>query len=80
MAEPHIDYLAQVRAVLCAEFELEAAEVQPEALLYDDLDIDSIDAVDLLVSLKERTGKDLSPERFKEARSIADVVAVLERA
>lgn len=78
MAESQIDYLSQVRAVLCDEFELDGGQVRPEALLYDDLDIDSIDAVDLLVRLKELTGKDIAPERFKEVRSIADVVAVLE--
>jgi acyl carrier protein len=78
MAEAPINYLGQLRTVLCEEFELDAADVQPEALLYDDLDIDSIDAVDLLVRLKELTGKDIPAERFKEVRSIADVVAVLE--
>ena len=78
MAEARIDYLAQLRAVLCDEFELDAADVRPDALLYDDLDIDSIDAVDLLVRLKELTGKDIAPEQFKEVRSVADVVAVLE--
>lgn len=80
MAEARIDYLQQLREVLCDEFELDAGEVQPDALLYEDLDIDSIDAVDLLVRLKELTGKDIAPERFKEVRSIADVVAVLESA
>lgn len=78
MAEARIDYLGQLRSVLCEEFELQPAEVRPEALLYDDLDIDSIDAVDLLVRLKELTGKDIPTEQFKEVRSIADVVAVLE--
>jgi acyl carrier protein len=78
MAEAQIDYLQQIRTVMCEEFELDAGQVRPEALLYDDLDIDSIDAVDLLVRLKELTGKEIAPERFKEVRSIADVVAVLE--
>lgn len=78
MAEAHIDYFAIIRAVLCEEFELSAADVRPESLLFDDLDIDSIDAVDLLVRLKELTGKSVAPERFKEVRCIADVVSVLE--
>ncbi len=78
MAEAHIDYFGQLRAVLCEQFELDPDEVRPDALLYDDLDIDSIDAVDLLVRLKELTGKEIAPDRFKEVRSIGDVVAVLE--
>jgi acyl carrier protein len=44
------------------------------ARLYEDLDFDSIDAVDMIVRLKEITGKAVKPEDFKTARSISDVV------
>jgi acyl carrier protein len=45
-----------------------------EAHLYEDLDFDSIDAVDMIVKLKEMIGKALKPEDFKNARTINDVV------
>lgn len=45
-----------------------------EARLYEDLDFDSIDAVDMIVKLKEMTGKTVKPEDFKTARTISDVV------
>ncbi|MCP3102394.1 acyl carrier protein [Myxococcus sp. K15C18031901] len=58
-------------------FDIEPGRITPEARLRDDLDIDSIDAVDLLVKLKPVTGKRLPPEVFKSVRTIQDVVDAL---
>ncbi|TDM06823.1 MAG: acyl carrier protein [Ideonella sp. MAG2] len=58
-------------------FEIEASRVTPEARLYDDLDIDSIDAVDLIVQLKPLVGRRLQPEAFKSVRTVQDVVDAL---
>ena len=55
-------------------FEVESEDVSPEANLYEDLDIDSIDAVDMIVKLKELTGKKLQPSDFKQVRTVQDVV------
>ena len=55
------DYLGMLREILSEEFEIDAADVVPTANLYEDLDIDSIDAVDLIVRLKEITGKRVPP-------------------
>jgi acyl carrier protein len=59
-------------------FELDKAKITLQANLYTDLDIDSIDAVDFAVKLKELTGKRLQPEVFKSVRTIQDVVNALE--
>lgn len=67
-----------VRGVLVEEFELDPEKVRADAHLVDDLGIDSIDAVDLLVRLKELTGKHVPPDRFRSVRTVADVVAVLD--
>ena len=61
-----------------AYVQYDPALVQPSAHLYDDLDIDSIDAVDLIVRLKELTGRKVSPEEFKAVRTVADVVDAIE--
>lgn len=58
-------------------FELDKSKITPEANLYTDLDIDSIDAVDLAVKLKQLTGKRLQPEIFKTVRTVQDVVDAL---
>ncbi len=58
-------------------FELDRSKITLDADLYSDLDIDSIDAVDLVVKLKELTGKRLRPEAFKSIRTVQDVVEAL---
>ena len=63
--------------ILHEMFELDKAKITSEANLYTDLDIDSIDAVDLAVKLKELTGKRLQPEVFKSVRTVQDVVNAL---
>lgn len=64
--------------LLAEMFELDVSDVSPTTNLYEDLDIDSIDAVDLAVKLKQLTGKRLGPETFKTIRTIDDVVAALQ--
>jgi acyl carrier protein len=71
------DILSRLRDVLTEDFEINADAVVSEARIYEDLDIDSIDAIDLIVRLKEITGKKIPPERFKEVRTIGDIVDVL---
>ena len=59
-------------------FEIEPQKVTPDARLYEDLDIDSIEAVDLVVRLKEITGKSVEPEQFKSVRTVQDIVDAVD--
>lgn len=68
---------AWVVDLLAEMFELDKSVMTPESNLYADLDIDSIDAVDLAVKLKQLTGTRLQPDVFKTIRTIGDVVAAL---
>ncbi len=61
-------------------FDVAPEKIKPEARLYEDLDIDSIDAVDLIVKMRQLTGKRVEPEMFKSVRTIDDVVTALEAA
>ena len=69
---------ANLVEILVEMFELEAEDIKPEANLVDDLDIDSIDAVDLIVRLKELTGKKVDPEEFKNIWTVDDVISAIE--
>ena len=69
----------KVSALLVELFEIDPAEIRPEAHLYQDLDIDSIDAVDLVVELKKMTGKKIKPEDFKSVLTVQDVVTEVEK-
>jgi acyl carrier protein len=55
-------------------FELPADKVTPDAKLFEDLDLDSIDAVDLVVRLQDLTGTKIKPDQFKTVRTVSDVV------
>lgn len=68
----------KLRSILVETFDIEAERVSLQAKLYDDLDIDSIDAVDLIVKLKPLVGKRLQPEAFKAVRTIQDVIDALQ--
>lgn len=64
----------KIRDILVEQFDVEESSVSMDANLYEELEIDSIDAVDLLVQLKELTGRKIAPETFKEVRTIRDVL------
>ena len=68
------EILATIKEIMVDLFEIDGQAIIPEARLYEDLDFDSIDAVDMIVKLKEMTGKTVKPEDFKTARTISDVV------
>jgi acyl carrier protein len=55
-------------------FEVPAEKISLDAKLYEELDLDSIDAVDLVVKLQDLTGKKIKPEQFKTVRTVGDVV------
>jgi acyl carrier protein len=73
------DIFARIVSILHDTFDIDAASVTPQARLYDDLEIDSIDAVDLIVQLKPLVGKRLQPDAFKSVRTVQDVVDALHR-
>ena len=68
------EILSQIEAIFVEQFDVEPADIMLDAKLYDDLDIDSINAVDLMVALKERSGKKLDPDGFKQVRTVGDIV------
>ena len=71
------DITTRVTAVLVDMFELDADDVTPEAHLYSDLDLDSLDAIDLAVKLKTETGIKLTEQEMKGIRTVGDIVEVV---
>ncbi|HJV90443.1 MAG TPA: acyl carrier protein [Holophagaceae bacterium] len=64
----------KLREVLADSFRLDPARVTLEAHLFTDLDLDSIDAVELAIQLQEITGKRVKAQDFKDVRTVGDVV------
>lgn len=69
----------EVSALLIKLFELDPELITPQARLYEDLDLDSIDAVDMVVNLHKKTGHKIKPETFKAVRTVQDIVDVVEQ-
>ncbi|MEK1939235.1 MAG: acyl carrier protein [Pseudomonas sp.] len=73
------EIFSTLRESLVELFELEPERVTLDANLYQDLEIDSIDAVDLIDHIKRKTGKKLAAEDFKAVRTVGDVVEAVFR-
>ena len=71
------EVVAAIADVLESEFEVPRAKLVPEAKLFEDLDLDSIDAVDLVVRLQQQTGLKVKAEDFKAIRTLGDVADVI---
>ena len=67
----------QLRGVLHELFEIDPSRVSLESHLYDDLEIDSIDTIDLILRLKELTGRKIQPDQFRHVRTVGDAVAAI---
>ncbi|MDO8696587.1 MAG: acyl carrier protein [Pseudomonas sp.] len=77
--QTHDEVFAILRAALIELFELAPEQISLEANLYEDLEIDSIDAVDLIDHIKRQTGKRIAAEEFKAVRTVGDVVEAVLR-
>jgi acyl carrier protein len=73
------EILERVVQILAESFELDRADVVPTAHLFEDLDLDSIDAIDLVVGLQEETGLKLTEDELRAIRIVQDVVDLLHR-
>ena len=71
------EILREISSVLVEEFECEESKLTADARLYEDLDLDSIDAVDLVVRLQQMTGVKVVADDFKSIRTLGDVSEVI---
>ena len=69
----------KIKDILVSDFEVDAAKLTPDVNLFTDLDLDSIDAVDLVVRLQQEVKKKVNPEDFRRIRTLSDVVDAVEK-
>jgi acyl carrier protein len=65
---------SQLQHYLVKMFEVAPEKITRDARLSEDLDLDSIDAVDLIVMLQNLTGRKFKPEEFKSVRTVGDLI------
>ena len=73
------EILKKIQEMLAQLFDLDPEEIKPESKLFEELELDSIDAVDLVLKLQKQIGKKIMPEDFKQVRTVQDVVDVVDR-
>ena len=71
------EVLEQIKSALVDLFEIEPDRITPSARLNEDLEIDSIDAVDLMDRLRRQTGRKIAAEDFRSVRTVDDLVAAV---
>jgi acyl carrier protein len=71
------EILERVSDIMVESFGLSRAEIRPTAHLIDDLDLDSIDAVDLAVNVDQQLGLTLSEGELKAIQTVQDVVDLI---
>jgi len=67
----------KLKELISSQFELDADSISIEKCLDDDLQLDSLDMVDLILSLSDYLGKKIDPSIFKEARTVKDLVDLI---
>lgn len=65
---------ARIREILVESFELDADEIRLDAHLIDDLDLDSIDAIDLAVGLEQEIELHVDEKELRSIRLVGDIV------
>jgi acyl carrier protein len=74
----HAEILERLKQILSEAFEVDPGRVTEQTHLFEELDLDSIDAVDLAIKLQEMTGKRIKPEDFKSVRTVGDVIGTVQ--
>jgi acyl carrier protein len=74
--------LNQMRQIFVEYFELDERKLRPEATLFDELGLDSMDMVDLAVEMQTRFGftidRTADEKELRAVRTIADLCALIE--
>lgn len=68
---------AKIVDILVNEFDVDRSAITPDTDLFAELDLDSIDAIDLVVRLQQQIGKKVDPEDFRSIRTLKDVTAAV---
>jgi len=67
-----------INKVLEEEFEIDPELLTPESLLYEDIGLDSLDAVDLIVMVDKKLGVRIDEEKARSLKSLEDVYKIID--
>ena len=78
----NIDLKSTINRVLEEEFEIDAERLVPDAALFTDLELDSLDVVDLIVALEQAFGIKIRAEAaqtFRDIRTLNDLYIAIDK-
>lgn len=67
------EIVAHVNKTLVDEFEISTDSLSPDQRLREDLELDSLDAVDMIVALEQRLKIRVDEEQAKQIRTVGDI-------
>ncbi|PRQ03694.1 Acyl carrier protein [Enhygromyxa salina] len=73
----HDEILAYVSTTIADLFELDAQQIRAESTVFEDLDLDSIDALDLVAKLQQFTGRRIEEDRMRGVRTVGDIARIV---
>ena len=68
------EVLERIVEILSDSFEIEKSKIKPESTLYEELDLDSIDAIDIFTQLREVTGRRPDPAEARNVRTVSELI------
>lgn len=68
----------KVRKIICEQFDLEEDAVTANTLLEDDLEADSLDLVDLVMSFEDEFQIEVPDEEIENIKTVGDIVKYIE--
>ena len=68
----------RVKAILCEQLDVEDEKVTMDSNIADDLGADSLDVVDLVISLEDEFGLEVPDELIKDVKTVGDLVNYIE--
>ncbi len=73
-----MDIFEQVKKILCEQLDLEEEQVTEDSAIIDDLGADSLDIVDLIMTLEEEFDTEIPDEDIEEMHTVGDIVKYVE--
>jgi len=73
------EIIATLNKILKEDFEIDPELLKPEALIREDLELDSLDAVDLIVAIEKKYGFRMNEEEARSLRTLNDVYEKIEQ-
>ena len=73
-----MDVFEKVKKILCDQLDLEEEQVTEEAEVIEDLGADSLDIVDLVMTLEEEFDTEIPDEDIENLKTVGDIVKYIE--